>query len=151
MGRPHWTRPGRTFYWAGALKLIPDRPTPLVVDHNMERQVGVVDRLFQMDWTDGPWICASATVTDPPCWLRRHDTKASFGRWNAHSTTHDDGWERVTSALVKEVSLLISLEPAEPLACVMSLREKAPAPVGDVAYGDGSVIRRPIGQVLGVR
>ena len=65
-GDPKWTRPGRTFYWNGALKLIPGRVTPLVVDHNLERQVGVVHELFTMELTDGPWICARATVTDPP-------------------------------------------------------------------------------------
>jgi hypothetical protein len=76
-----------------------------------------------MEWTDVPWICARATVDDPPGWLRTYQTRASFGRWDVHSTIHADGWERVTSALVKEVSILSpATEPAEPLASALSFR-----------------------------
>jgi hypothetical protein len=116
-GYPKWTRPGRTFYWGGALRLLPGKPTPLVVDHDVSRLIGTVDELFTMDWVDGPWICCRAVVDDPPCWLRKYETKASFARWDVHSTTHADGLERVTSALAKEVSLLSpATQPAEPLA-----------------------------------
>ena len=77
---PRWTRPDRTFYWNGALKLIPGQKTPVVIDHDMERTVGVVHELFTMEWTDGPWICARATLDDPPGWLRhtrrRHRSRA---------------------------------------------------------------------------
>ena len=73
LGNPIWERPGRTMYWPGALRFLPtETEIPLLVDHNMERQVGVVHELFQLDWTDGgPWICARATVTNPPGWLKR--------------------------------------------------------------------------------
>ena len=107
LGNPIWERAGRTMYWPGALKFLPTQTEiPLVVDHNMDRQVGVVHELFQLDWTDGgPWICARATVTDPPIWLKRHETKASFGRWDIHSTPVG-GSLRVTSAWMREVSVL---------------------------------------------
>ena len=119
MGRPQVDARRQDVLLARLTKLLPGQPTPLVVDHDMEREVGVVHELFTMEWTDGPWICARATVEKPPGWLRTYQTKASFGSWRVHSTTHDDGWVRVTRALVKEVSLLSpAVEPAEPLACV---------------------------------
>ena len=159
---PRWTRPDRTFYWNGALKLIPCQKTPVVIDHDMERIVGVVHELFTMEWTDGPWICARATLDDPPGWLKTYETTASFARWDVHSTPHDDGWDRVTRAFVKEVSLLSpAVEPAEPLACVTLFKPieeraariaRAPASDGTVIHGNGQLLRRPnIGQVLGVR
>ena len=109
-------------YWPGAPRFLPtETEIPLLVDHNMERQVGVVHELFKLYWIDGgPWICARATVTDPPIWLKRHETKASFGRRDTHSTPVGESL-RVTSAFVKEVSLLIATEPNEPLAYVLSV------------------------------
>ena len=55
-------------YWPGAPRFLPtETEIPLLVDHNMERQVGVVHELFKLYWIDGgPWICARATVTDLP-------------------------------------------------------------------------------------
>ena len=121
--------------------------------------------MFQLDWTDGgPWICARATVTDPPIWLKRHETKASFGRWDIHSTPVGESL-RVTSAWMREVSVLSpAVEPSEPLACVLSVRpteeriarasrEPAPAPVGEVIHiPHAAVIRRPAGgHIIGVR
>ena len=67
--------------WPGALRFLPTET------EIMERQVGLVHELFQLYWPDGgPWICARATVTDPPIWLKRHETTASFRRWDIHST-----------------------------------------------------------------
>lgn len=171
MNNPTWERPGRTMYWPGSLRFLPiHSEIPLVVDHNLERQVGVVHELFEMDWIDGPWVCARATVSDPPCWLKRYETKASFSRWNIHSTPVGES-DRVTSAFVKEVSILSpTTEPREPFACVLSIRPTetphtttrttaapiARAPVqpvgGEVFYSaPGTVLRRTVGQVLGVR
>ena len=163
LGNPIWERAGRTLFWPGALKFLPTQSEiPLVVDHSMERQVGVVTHLFQLDWTDGgPWICARAQVDNPPGWLKPHETKASFGRWDIHSTPVGES-HRVHSAWIREVSLLVATEPAEPLACVLSVRptkerivrasRPAPTPVGEVIHTPhDAVIRRPSGQVLGVR
>ena len=122
LNNPTWERPGRTMYWSGALRFLPNRSEiPLVVDHNMERQVGIVHELFEMDWTDGPWIVARATVVDPPSWLMAGYTEASFARWTVHSTQVGES-DRVTRAFAKEVSLLCQTEPLEPLAEVLSLR-----------------------------
>ncbi len=66
-----------------------------------------------------------------------------------------NGWEIVSRALVEEVTILSpSRKPVEPSTEVLLL-ERAPAattpPVSEVSYGDGSVIRRNVGQVLGIR
>ncbi|MEO5576456.1 MAG: hypothetical protein ABIR67_15140, partial [Gaiellaceae bacterium] len=40
--------PAERFYARGALKLLP-REIPLIVDHDMKRQVGVVERLLEFE------------------------------------------------------------------------------------------------------
>ena len=62
----------------------------------MDEMIGTVPELFTMTFSDGRWIVARGVVDDPPGWVRTYRTKASFGRWDVHSTTHADGWERVT-------------------------------------------------------
>ena len=67
---------------------------------------------------------------------------------------HEDGWERVTSALVKEISLLSpGVEPSEPRACVLSFRpmeEPTASREGEVFFG-GETIRRDFPATLTVR
>ena len=80
---PDWDRPDRTLYWRGALQFLPNRSeVPLFVDHDLTRQIGVMDTFFELDWIDGEWICAVGTIGDPPAWIERHHTKASFGHWD---------------------------------------------------------------------
>ena len=148
---PKWMRPGRAFYWPGSLALIPRQPTPIVIDHDMNRVIGTVTELVTMPFTDGRWIVARGVLDgDPPSWLRQYHTKASLGFWDVHSMPHINGSTRITRSIVEEISLLRDLTPAEPLAEVTLLRRaKEPEPV--VFYG-GALIRRPnLGQVLGVR
>jgi hypothetical protein len=148
---PTWQDPDRTLYWSGSLELHPGyREIPVIVDHDFERQVGTVDSLVEMPFADGPWVCAFATITDPPAWLEQR-TKASFARLNYEST-----WvgrcERVARAHVTEISVLSpGTLPAEPLAEVTSLRrtqpQPAPAAASSVApatagnWGPGAVVR----------
>jgi hypothetical protein len=156
---PKWERPGRDFYWSGSLTLLPRRETPLLVNHDESRQVGIVRELSVLDWTDGKWICAHVTVTDPPCWLDKR-TAASFGRIDVHAPLMGKDAKRVTSAFVKEVSLLPpGVEPAEPLAQVLWIGEaESPAaglssdrPVaGEVILGGERIARRYTGQILAV-
>ena len=154
---PEWERPGRDSYWGGSLKLLP-REIPLLVNHEDNRQIGVVRSLFELDWSDGKWVVADANVTDPPEWLRR-GTPASLSRINVHATPTAEGAERVTSAYIKEVSLLSpGVKPAEPLAQIVPLKAEPVArrhqaqPQGEVTYGHGQLLIRPnIGQVLSVR
>lgn len=159
---PTWTRPGRTLYWPGSLKPLPGKPTPIVVDHDMSRQIGTVTELSTMDWTDGPWIIARGVIDHPPDWLRQYQTKASLGYWNVHSNPHINGSTRITRGIVEEISLLKDLTPAEPLAEVVLLK-RAPAgthpPVapagaartdGEVFYG-GATLRRYFPATITVR
>jgi hypothetical protein len=153
---PRWNHPGRTLYEQKAIRFMPGViEIPLLVDHDKTQQVGVVDLLYRLEWTDGPWMVASATVHEPPAWLTKHDTKASFS-FIALSRGSFTACEHVMDAFVREVSILSpGTEPAEPLARVLRLApvDEPPnrTPAGEVIYG-GGIIRRPgIGQVLRVR
>ena len=77
---PLWVRPGRTMYDNHSLTFLPHRTSgvPLLVNHDPEREIGVVRELMRFEDTDGPWLVAVATVTDRPEWLKR-GTRASFG------------------------------------------------------------------------
>ena len=120
----------RVMYESGSLRFLPGKDTvPLIVNHDDEWVIGTVHELFRMDWVDGsrvgPWIVARCTVDDPPAWMKRN-TRASFGfkllhrrELNIRGTKADV----VAQALVTEVSVLPDfVEPAEPLAAVMSIR-----------------------------
>ena len=75
---PAWNRADRTLYDSGSLTFMPGRPEiRLLIDHDENRQVGIVRRLYRIEEPDGPWICASCHVTTPPRWLGR-GTPASF-------------------------------------------------------------------------
>lgn len=153
---PLWRRPGRTAFDHGALSFFPGKTSvPLLVNHDPEREIGVVRELTRFMDTDGPWLAALCTVTDKPEWLKR-GTRASFGYKCGRTSTFDrdvlrKGW-------VTEVSVLTAgHEPLEPGARVLTLREDANpilpvAPAGaTVIAGNGQIIRRPVGQVLAVR
>ena len=153
---PTWVRPGRTMYDHDSLTFFPNRTSvPLLVNHDETRVIGVVRELTRFEDTDGPWLAALATVTDRPAWLKR-GTRASFGYRGGRTSSFDgdvlrQGW-------VTEVSVLTAdHEPLEPGARVLTLRENANpirpvAPAGaTVIAGNGQLLRRPVGQVLGVR
>jgi hypothetical protein len=108
---------------------------PVVVDHDMDRPVGVVDELMRLPWSDGrAWLAARCTITDPPEWLKR-GTKASFP-WNWLHVHEVNGWDCVRRSLIQEVSILSpSVQPKEPCAEVVLLERKAPE--------DGEVIHTP--------
>ncbi len=132
---PRWNRSDRTLYESGSLMFLPrikdsGEGVPLIVDHDFDQRVGTVHELFRMEWVDGPWICASATVDDLPRWLRRSDTKASFGYRTLARGTFTE-CELVTKAIVDEVSVLLRLTPREPLAEVLSVRPIEPHRVSD--------------------
>ena len=157
---PDWNRADRSLYGPGRFMFKPGlTQIPLLVDHQDDQQVGIVDSIFRADEVDvvagqvesGPWLVASATVTDPPRWLREHETKASFSFAAMSRGTFIEA-EHIMSALVNEVSILSpGKEPAEPLACVTFLRTvEAAAPVEEL-YGGGPLIRRNIGRVLAIR
>ena len=154
---PAWNRAGRSLDEIGSLRFAPGRSTvPLVVDHREEREVGIVHKIFRADWSDGPWWMASATLTEPPAWLEKYGTRASFGFHPYERRTFTEG-ELVAAAFVSEVSLLSpATTPAEPLAQVV-LVQRSPLPpstappTGEVTLGHGRIARRYGGQILRVR
>ena len=146
---PEWDRPDRILYRRDALQLLPNRSeVPFIVDHDMTHQIGVVDSFFELDWTDGLWIVARGTAVDPPAWIERYHTKASFGYFDVHIAEN-----RVSLAWVKEVSVLSrEHEPREPDACVLSIRRAdtrpSPGVVASTSAVAGEVIYDKPGQVL---
>ena len=94
---------------------------PVVVDHDMDRRVGVVRSMFTDRDTDGRrWNFASVTLDpNPPAWLKR-GTGVSWG-YKAFGT-REAAWgsktKHITDAFIEEISVLRLLHPAEPLAQV---------------------------------
>jgi hypothetical protein len=154
-------------YDPSGLTFLPNKQSvPLVVDHDLDRQVGVVHALGRWEWTDGPWIVARCSIAEPPPWLKR-GTRASFGSRRLHAYEFN-GWEHVRRALVDEVTIVgPGFQPVEPCAEVVLLEpasgangsstvgrlfDRHPA-VGEIIHHPpGTLVRREnIGQVLGIR
>ena len=115
----------------GGLRLHPGQENiPVVVDHTMERRVGVVREMFTDTDTDGRrWNFASVTLDpNPPEWLKR-GTAVSWG-YKAFGT-RDAFWgsntKHITGAFIEEISVLLFKKPAEPLARVLWIDKESPA------------------------
>ena len=64
---PLWARPGRVMYERGGLQFLPGEDSaPLLVDHREGNVIGTVHALGTIEWSDGPWIYARASVDDAP-------------------------------------------------------------------------------------
>ena len=130
--------------------------------------IGRVIELDEWDDTNGRWVVARCELDDPPGWLRggSRGTAASMSWIDlSHSQEMPSGWRRYNRGLVTEVSVLThGFEPVEKLARVMLLKRStatssAPTTRASALPADGEVIhlppgatlRRPGGQVLGVR
>jgi hypothetical protein len=84
-------------YQRGSLRFLPSQSSvPLLVDHDKDREVGVVHELVEWENTDGPWFVARATVTEAPEWLER-GSRASFGYANLERQ-EIGGWGRAAGA-----------------------------------------------------
>lgn len=100
---PRWNKAGRALYTSNALRFRPGiTEVPLLVDHHDDRRIGTVTQIFRMDWTDGPWWAALATIDGtPPPWMRRYHTKCSFGLATTSRGSFTDA-ELVMAALVSD-------------------------------------------------
>ena len=105
---------------AGVLtKVRLDEPTPVVIDHDLDRQVGTVRWIAVWDdVVDGtlvaPWYFASCDITDPPGWLKRGGS-VFWSHKHLHSM-EIAGTTMLRKALIVEISILSpSTEPAEPV------------------------------------
>jgi hypothetical protein len=131
---PDWRRADRQMYASlDALRFMPNRTTaPLLVDHDPDCEIGTVTGLWRFQALDGPWICADATLHEPPeAWMKRGRGVSfgskPYGRRAATFTGPED--QVVTAAFLEEVSVILALSPREPLAEVLSVRETEPVAI----------------------
>jgi hypothetical protein len=152
-------RRGRDVYDTGTFRPLRDEPVPVVVDHG-ERATGHVREFAYREAPEGgTWCFAHCLLDDPPGWLRR-GTPASFESV-LRRTIDLDGIERVVDQRVTEVTLCSSsFGSVEPLARVEWIGERSqdsPAAAtsnrgaGEIPSPGVRVLRRNVGQVLGVR
>jgi hypothetical protein len=139
----------RELFQSGALELV--QGAPVYIDHRKDRRIGVIRELSEFADTDGTWLFAHTTITDPPDWLKR-GTAASMSYATAQRRSLGPAHERVLRGLVTEVSVLSpGVLPEETRAKVVLYRQAAEAISGEVFYGNGQVLIRPgVGQVLGI-
>lgn len=135
----------------------------LLIDHDDDRPIGRVHDLFELEDVDGWWWAVRVTVDEKPWWLGR-GTRASWRVRPIHRAALGHS-ERVLKGWIDQVSVLSpGVEPAEPFAQVMSLRESdepaarsspAVAPgglaAGEVIYGNGQLVRRYFPTAITVR
>jgi hypothetical protein len=134
-------------------------PTPVIVNHDEDRQIGTV-RTFAIydDVISGklcaPYYFAHVDITEPTA-MRRGDG-VSWG-YNPLRTMELAGTRLIRSALIREVSVLTpAVKPAEVFAKVVWVGElETPKPKASPAAGRssdravaGEVFHSPPGQVL---
>ncbi len=132
-------------------------PTPIVVDHDLDRVVGHVRNLYVAEDVDygtrvRKWWFASCEISDAPGWLKRGGGVS--WSWNPLHTREVGETTVVARCLLKEISLLTpSTRPAEPLAPVRLVRVShrrrcsppiASSPVRASTASRGSVLIRPL-------
>jgi hypothetical protein len=165
---------GKEVIERGAMQLggpLGDRPAPVLVDHDVSRPIGFVRELSDFADTDGEWLCALVTITDPPTWLK-NGTAASIAT-KAFERRNWGPLKRIVRGWVTEVSVLSpGVRPAEPRAKVMGLREVPPTTTpaaaaaasksasgaagtgsrgGEVILGGGLIVRRNVGRGTAIR
>jgi hypothetical protein len=166
---------GRELYHPRALQLAPN--VPVLINHDEGRRIGRVVELDEWDDTDGRWVFARCVIDEVPEWLRggSYSGSAASMAWVnlSHSQEMPGGWRRFNRGLITEVNILTpSLEPVEKRARVVLLQRSTatvrPKPLaagalpttrastqpagGEVTHvPPGATLRRPCGQVLGVR
>ena len=120
---------------------------PVVVDHNMDRRVGVVREMFtDMDTDARRWNFASVTLDpNPPEWLKRGTAVSwSYKVFGQREAFWGSKTKHITGAFIEEISVLLFKKPAEPLARVLWIDRESPAAsptsdsAGEVIYGDGT-------------
>jgi hypothetical protein len=97
---------------------------PVLIDHDEQREIGFVDELVRVDWTDGPWLAGLATIRDAPGWLQR-GTCVSF-EYKPCGKSEWRGCEILRHSFLTEISVLSAgVKPKEPLAEVLTFAPTA--------------------------
>jgi hypothetical protein len=109
---------GAEVFQRGALTMLP-AGSRVLVDHDDEREIGFVRELVEFPDSDGHWLAALTTITEPPGWLRR-GTPASMSYLNLQRSSLGAA-QRVMRGLVDEVSVLSpGVRAKEPRAKVVT-------------------------------
>jgi hypothetical protein len=61
----------RSYYHRGAMRIPAGHVVPLVVDHNLEGEIGIFDELVEWDDVDGIWLATRCQLRDPVLAARR--------------------------------------------------------------------------------
>lgn len=155
----------RVYYQRNGFRL--DVGAPVLVDHDVNRKIGVVRELVEWDDIDGEWLVARCKIIDPPCWLKAKRTKASFEVYHDKDKPPRKRGELLElrgDLLVTEVSILSpNVKPADPDAGVVLLREMEDPPAvvrqssspiaGGVILprGGDRILQRPSSMIIGIR
>ena len=129
----------------------------VLVDHDPNQQIGEVFALEPWAFPDGGrWVVGRCRIDAPPSWLRR-GTPASLGS-RPLQTSEMNGWTIIGRPLVDEISIVsashCALEPCAEVALYRQAKEPKPTvqPAGEMIYTPlDAILRRPSGQILGVR
>ena len=162
---PEWQDADRTMVTEQTFRF-PHKKTsvPLLLDHDPDCEIGLVRSWFRLKWLDGEWLAANAELHAPPLPLLERGARVSYGfkplSRRAPVIGGPEG-QVLSDAILTEITVCALQTPLEPLAEVLSVREREPEPIAHRAkaeeeithgYGHGQLLRRPnIGQVLGVR
>ena len=131
----------------GALETVGlDEATPVVIDHDMDRQVGTVREIYIAPSVDAghvpEWFYASCDFEGPPGWLR-----AGGGVSWSHiplRTQDVNGTTRLLRGVIKEISILTpSTRPAEGLAQVAWIGSPAASTTSDRAVAGEVIYGKP--------
>ena len=98
---------GVKLYQRGAMKPILDRVIPVIVDHDLDQQIGVVDEL--VEWDGGEWLAARCKLTVDEGWPRV-GSGASLGYKTLQRQQIGAG-ERILSGLVEEITVTLEMTP----------------------------------------
>ena len=144
-----------TMYEPAGLTFRPSQQhVPVVVDHDIERQLGVAVELGTLPWTDTKWLIARCKLDAPaPSWIKQWTTKASFS-YRPLRSYEINGWTIVARALLDEITIVREHEAVEPCAEVLLYRaskESKPAPALPHVDAPGVLYRPNIGYVTAIR
>ena len=140
----------------GGLRTLPGEETiPVVVDHNMDRRIGVVREMFTDADTDGRrWNFRFRDAGPEPARVVEARYRRVMGLQSLRHAGSCLGQQgEAHHGRVHRGDLRSAVqEAAEPLARVLWVGEIPESPAaGGVFYGGEIIVRHGIGQVLGVR
>lgn len=140
-------RGGGALYDARGVRQL-EREIPVVIDHDLDEQIGVTTAISRVQWPGGPWLLAHCRLDDPPGWIKP-GTPASFCS-RPLLTRQANGWQHITDFLIEEISVVSArMTPGDPGAQVALLRETAGEEI--IAERGQRIVRYFDNAVVGIR